>query len=100
MRRQIFALANDEDVLLAEEEEFEYEFSFNIDHYVVLAQIMLKIDENLNSKRHELVPELIGEDEFWRNYFYRVEYLKKRLGLEPTRLGARIPDDLRGLGRR
>ena len=38
---------------------------------------------------------MIGEDDFWRNYFYRIEYLKKQLGLEPTRLGARIPDEQR-----
>ena len=77
--------------MLAREEEFEYEFSFNIDHYIVIAQILLKIDRNLNTKRHELVPELIGEDDFWRNYFYRVEYVKKQFELEPTRLGPRIP---------
>ena len=56
---------------------------------------MLKIDDSLKKKRHELVPEMIAEDDFWRNYFYRIEYLKKQAGLEPTRLGARIPTETR-----
>ena len=82
-------------MLLLREDELEYEYNFNIDHYIVLAQIMLKIDLNLKKKRHELVPEMIAEDDFWRNYFYRIEYLKQQLGLEPTRLGSRIPNEQR-----
>ena len=44
LRDQIFALSSNEDLLLAREEEYEYEYNFNIDHYIVLAQILLKID--------------------------------------------------------
>lgn len=51
---------------------------------------MLKLDLNLNKARHELVPEMISEDDFWRNYFYRIECLKKDLDL-PNRLGSKIP---------
>lgn len=36
------------------------------------------------------MPEVITEDDFWRNYFYRIECRKKDLGLK-TRLGAMIP---------
>ena len=54
-----------------------------------MAQIMLKLDLNLKKSRHELVPEMITEDDFWRNYFYRIECLKRDLGL-PTKLGPHI----------
>ena len=50
---------------------------------------MLKLDLNLKKTRHELVPELINEDDFWRNYFYKIEMLKRSMGL-PTCLGAPI----------
>lgn len=55
-----------------QEEELDYEFDFIMDHYVVLAQIMLKLDLNLKKTRHELVPEMITEDDFWRNYFFKI----------------------------
>ena len=55
---------------------------------------MLKLDLNLKKTRHELVPELINEDDFWRNYFYKVEMLKKSMGL-PTCLGEPVARDQR-----
>ena len=62
-----------------------------MDHYIILAQIMLKLDLNLKKTRHELVPELISEDHFWRNYFYKIEYLKFSLGVrENLKIGRRI----------
>jgi len=44
-----------------------------MDQYVIVAAIMLKIDKNLSAKRHTLVPDLIEEEDFWRNYFYNIE---------------------------
>ena len=55
---------------------------------------MLKLDLNLRKTRHELVPEIVNEDDFWRNYFYRIEYLKKELGVA-HKLGAHISPDAR-----
>ena len=60
----------------------------------MLAQILLKLDLNLKKTRHELVPEVITEDDFWRNYFYRIECHKRDLGL-PTKLGPLIPREAR-----
>ena len=71
----------DEDSLLMQPEEREYHFDFNVDHYIILAQIILKIDLNLKKSRRELVPEICTEDDFWSNYFYKIELLKKDLGL-------------------
>ena len=50
---------------------------------------MLKLDLNLKKTRHELVPEMITEDDFWRNYFFKIELIKKNMGLE-ARLGAPV----------
>jgi|APGre2960657404_1045060.scaffolds.fasta_scaffold905201_1 hypothetical protein len=44
-----------------------------MDKYVVLAQILLLYDKNLSDQRQVLVPEMIEEDDFWFNYFYRIE---------------------------
>ena len=46
------------------------------------------MDKNLKKTRHDLVPEMISEDDFWRNYFYKIEVAKAELGVE-TRLGPR-----------
>ena len=42
---------------------------------------MLKVDRNLEAKRHSLVPDLIEEDDFWRNYFYKIKLFKDELGV-------------------
>ena len=34
------------------------------------------------------MPDLVSEDNFWRNYFYKIELAKAELGV-PTRLGSR-----------
>ena len=52
-----------------------------MDHYIILAAIMRKLDLNLKKSRLEFVPEMISETQFWRNYFYKIELLKKELGL-------------------
>jgi hypothetical protein len=60
-----------------------------MDAYVFVACMMLKYDSNLADNREILVPSLVSEDEFWRNYFYAIECTKKSLGL-PTRLGGTV----------
>ena len=32
--------------------------------------------------RYELVPKVVKEDEFWRNYFYRVNLIKQSFDLK------------------
>ena len=90
LTKEIYALGVDEESLLMQPEEREYQFDFDIDHYIVLAQIMLKIDKNLKKSRHELVPEIITEDDFWHNYFYKIEMYKREMGLQTCRLGQKI----------
>ena len=54
-----------------------------------IACIMLKYDSNLGETREKIVPGMVSEDEFWRNYFYAIECIKQDMGL-PTRLGGRV----------
>ena len=51
---------------------------------MIVAAIMLKLDKNLSEKRHNLVPDLIEEDDFWRNYFYKIEQFRSSIGLPTT----------------
>ena len=90
LTKDIYALGVDENALLMQPEEREFQFSFDIDHYIILAQIMLKIDKNLKKSRYELVPEIITEDEFWHNYFYKIETFKLQMNLPNCRLGQKV----------
>ena len=49
--KDCLALANDTSALLASKEEQEYVFNFDMDSYVILAQIMVKFDKNLQKTR-------------------------------------------------
>lgn len=52
-------------------------FDFNLDEYLPIAKLLLKEDPGLQKIRFELVPKLIKEDSFWRNYFYRIHLIKQ-----------------------
>lgn len=53
------------------------QFEFNFDSMYPTAMVMLQEDPELEKMRFELVPKLISEENFWRNYFYRVSLLKQ-----------------------
>jgi len=57
--------------------DFDFEYSSVASHAVVL----LEADPNLQKMRYELVPKKVKEDEFWKNYFYRVGLLKQSFEL-------------------
>ncbi len=82
IRNYVHSLSQDDFSLLAGKGEIPDSFLFSMDSYVVLAQILLKIDASLSEKRHALVPDLIEEDDFWRNYFYKVSQFKRSIGLQ------------------
>jgi hypothetical protein len=94
LTKEVFALAVDEQALLAPVEDHSYEFQFDIDSYVILAQIMIKFDRNLQKTRQQCVPDLVEEDEFWHNYFFKIECLKAQLSL-PNTLGPFIDSETR-----
>ncbi|XP_054270717.1 synapse-associated protein of 47 kDa-like isoform X4 [Macrosteles quadrilineatus] len=48
---------------------FDYETSYPV------AMATMAEDPNLETMRYELVPKVISEENFWRNYFYRVSLI-------------------------
>ncbi|XP_076357801.1 synapse-associated protein 1-like isoform X2 [Tachypleus tridentatus] len=53
------------------------QFQFNVDSIYPVASIMLEEDPELRKMRFELVPKFVSEENFWRNYFYRVSLVKQ-----------------------
>ncbi len=62
--------------------------------YAYQAIVLSKMDANLREMHMKLVPVLIGDESFWRNYFYEIELLFKQLNL-PNRLGDRVDEATR-----
>ncbi|XP_039759772.1 synapse-associated protein of 47 kDa isoform X2 [Pararge aegeria] len=51
------------------------EFDFDYDKMYPVAQAIMTEDNNLEKMRFDLVPKVITEENFWRNYFYRVSLI-------------------------
>ena len=81
LRKEVYALAKDENALTITKEELEFGFRFNMNNFFILALILMKYDRNLKDVRERLVPGEVEEDEFWFNYFYQIELCKHKLGL-------------------
>ncbi|KAL1234113.1 Synapse-associated protein [Trichinella pseudospiralis] len=75
VKKQIMSLSLDEEAFLRAPPAGT-EFTFDFDSYVSQAEAALKADPNLEKIRFRLVPRKIKEEEFWRNYFYRVYLVK------------------------
>ena len=67
-------------MLSREFDELTYEFDFNMESYAYLAIVMSKLDRNLLATHLRLIPDMVGEESFWRNYFYEIEKFKFELG--------------------
>ena len=87
LRKHIFALSKETDLLSREIDELIYQFDFDLNVYAYQAIVLRRLDRNLLEAHERLVPDMVGEDSFWRNYFYEIELHKKELG-EYTKLGA------------
>jgi len=57
-------------------------FDFDYSTVSAVAMALLKEDQQLQKMRYELVPKVVKEDEFWRNYFYRVNLIKQSFDLQ------------------
>ncbi|KAL6081038.1 hypothetical protein STEG23_004676, partial [Scotinomys teguina] len=53
------------------------QFNFDFDQMYPVALVMLQEDELLSKMRFALVPKLVKEEVFWRNYFYRISLIKQ-----------------------
>uniref|UniRef100_A0AAG5CPK1 BSD domain-containing protein n=1 Tax=Anopheles atroparvus TaxID=41427 RepID=A0AAG5CPK1_ANOAO len=51
------------------------EFDFDYDSSYPIALAIMNDDKELEKMRFELVPKIITEENFWRNYFYRVSLI-------------------------
>ncbi|XP_052890692.1 synapse-associated protein of 47 kDa isoform X4 [Anopheles moucheti] len=51
------------------------EFDFDYDSSYPVALAIMNDDKELEKMRFELVPKIITEESFWRNYFYRVSLI-------------------------
>lgn len=51
------------------------EFEFNYDVSYPIAVAIMSEDAALEKMRFDLVPKIITEENFWRNYFYRVSLI-------------------------
>lgn len=76
MKKQILSLSQDKRNFLRNPPPgvpfaFDYQTSYPV------AMATLKEDPNLEKMRFDLVPKNINEENFWRNYFYRVSLIKQ-----------------------
>lgn len=76
IQQQILALSADRRNFLRDPPAGVH-FNFDFDQMYPIALVMLQEDELLNRMRFDLVPKLVKEDVFWRNYFYRVSLIKQ-----------------------
>lgn len=76
IQQQILALSADKRNFLRDPPA-GVQFHFDFEQMYPIALVMLQEDELLNRMRFDLVPKLVKEDIFWRNYFYRVSLIKQ-----------------------
>ncbi|CAN0292233.1 unnamed protein product [Lampetra planeri] len=76
VRQQILALSAERRNFLRDPPD-GVQFHFDFDETFPVATVMLEEDELLKQMRFDLVPKLVKEDRFWKNYFYRVSLVKQ-----------------------
>jgi len=63
-------------------------FEFELEQFLPVAQATLAADPQLQDMRFQLVPKVVSEEVFWRNYFYRVGLLRQSVQMEGHESGA------------
>ncbi|XP_075855739.1 synapse-associated protein 1 [Microcebus murinus] len=76
IQQQILALSADKRNFLRDPPA-GVQFNFEFEQMYPVALVMLQEDELLSRMRFALVPKLVKEEVFWRNYFYRVSLIKQ-----------------------
>ncbi|NP_001231038.1 synapse-associated protein 1 isoform 2 [Sus scrofa] len=76
IQQQVLALSADKRNFLRDPPA-GVQFNFDFDQMYPVALVMLQEDELLSRMRFALVPKLVKEEVFWRNYFYRVSLIKQ-----------------------
>mmetsp|Transcript_14550 Transcript_14550/g.17650 ORF Transcript_14550/g.17650 Transcript_14550/m.17650 type:complete len:365 (-) Transcript_14550:1201-2295(-) len=84
IKERIMRLSDDNNTFLIPPPE-QLNFTLDLTEKVADgAKLMLEADKKLSKKRFELVPRQVDEDTFFRNYFYRVELIKRSYGVNET----------------
>nr|XP_054753026.1 synapse-associated protein 1-like [Lytechinus pictus] len=92
MKEQILALSQDKRNFMRNPPAgVQFHFDYNTIHPIAMAT--LQEDPNLQKMRFALVPKKITEENFWRNYFYRVSLIKQSSQL--TSLASKSGDERR-----
>ncbi|XP_053200633.1 synapse-associated protein 1-like isoform X2 [Panonychus citri] len=65
------------------------QFDFDMQQMLPVTLAILKHDPNLEKMRFDLVPKLVNEETFWRNYFYRVSLIKQSTSLSNMNKGCK-----------
>ncbi|XP_030850439.1 synapse-associated protein 1 [Strongylocentrotus purpuratus] len=95
MKEQILALSQDKRNFMRNPPAgVQFHFDYNTIHPIAMAT--LQEDPNLQKMRFALVPKKISEENFWRNYFYRVSLIKQSSQL--TSLASKSGDEKRKSG--
>jgi len=82
LEHQILALSEDEQVFLADTPPQSWVFDFR--GHVGSASKALELDLNLAKMRHNLVPQRVTEEDFWKRYFWAVKLIKEGLLVDYT----------------
>nr|XP_027195640.1 synapse-associated protein 1-like isoform X2 [Dermatophagoides pteronyssinus] len=76
------------------------EFPFDMNDSYPIALALLREDPELAKMRYEIVPKLVNEETFWKNYFYRVSLIKQDPNLSNSSNNfGNVDDDGSGRGR-
>ncbi|XP_063542628.1 synapse-associated protein of 47 kDa isoform X5 [Cydia strobilella] len=65
------------------------EFEFDYDKMYLVATAIMAEDSNLEKMRFDLVPKVITEENFWRNYFYRLSLVCQANEADAVAAGSR-----------
>ncbi|XP_072102690.1 synapse-associated protein 1-like isoform X2 [Mobula birostris] len=76
VKKQVLSLSTDRRNFL-QDPPVGVRFNFDFNAVAPVAMVMLREDELLSKMRFELVPKLIKEEQFWRNYFYRISLIER-----------------------
>jgi len=80
LKEQILALSSDERHFMRPPPAgVSYQFDYGTSYPIAL--VTLDADPMLRDMRFKLVPKKIKEEDFWRNYFYRVSLIKQSVAL-------------------
>jgi len=82
LQTRVLKLSESEDTFLVSAPD-DTVFQFNFDGLLPFAYAALAEDKSLSQQRYLLVPKRVEEDDFWRNYFYRVQLVRNQLDVPP-----------------